>query len=40
LYQAGRGPQACAVFLKLKNQYPKRMYQQEFQKYCFSNTNN
>ena len=34
LYQAGRGPQACAVFLKLKNQYPKRMYQQEFQKYC------
>ena len=40
LYQAGRGPEACAVFLKLKNQYPKRMYQQEFQKYCFSNTNN
>ena len=40
LYQAGRVPEACAVFLKLKNQYPKRMYQQEFQKYCFSNTNN
>ena len=40
LYQAGRVPEACAVFLKLKNQYPKRMYQQEFQKYCLSNTNN
>ena len=34
LYQAGRSPEACAVFLNLKNQYPKRMYEQEFQKYC------
>ena len=34
LYQNGRGPEACAVFLNLKNNYPKRMYQQEFQKYC------
>ena len=34
LYAAGRGPEACAVFLRLKNKYPKRMYQQEFQKYC------
>ncbi|MDA9886170.1 O-antigen ligase family protein [Flavobacteriaceae bacterium] len=34
LYQGGRGPEACAVFLNLKNNYPKRMYQQEFQKYC------
>jgi len=36
LYTAGRGPEACAVFLRLKNKYPKRMYQQEFQKYCLS----
>jgi tetratricopeptide (TPR) repeat protein len=34
LYRAGLSPEACAVFLKLKNQYPKRMYEQEFQKYC------
>ena len=34
LYAAGRGSEACAVFLRLKNKYPKRMYQQEFQKYC------
>ena len=34
LFAAGRGPEACAVFLRLKNKYPKRMYQQEFQKYC------
>ena len=34
LYVAGRGPEACAVFLRLRNKYPKRMYQQEFQKYC------
>ena len=34
LYAAGRGPEACAVFLRLKNKYPKRMYEQEFQKYC------
>lgn len=30
----GEGSRACAVFLKLRNTYPKRMYQQEFQKYC------
>ena len=34
LYLMGDGPRACAVFLKLRNTYPKRMYQQEFQKYC------
>lgn len=34
LYSAGRRPEACAIFLKLRNNYPKRMYQQEFQKYC------
>lgn len=33
-FAAGRGPEACAVFLRLRNKYPKRMYQQEFQKYC------
>ncbi len=39
LYQSGRAPEACAVFMKLKNQFPKRMYQQEFQKYCLGKTN-
>ncbi|MGB2475915.1 MAG: O-antigen ligase family protein [Flavobacteriaceae bacterium] len=39
LYRSGRAPEACALFLKLKNTYPKRMYRQEFQKYCLSNTN-
>ncbi len=34
LYKAGSTPEACATFLKLKNTYPKRMYQQEFNKYC------
>lgn len=34
LFASGRGPEACAVFLRLRNKYPKRMYQQEFQKYC------
>ena len=34
LYQFDKRPEACAVFLRLKNNYPKRMYQQEFQKYC------
>jgi O-antigen ligase len=34
LYKIGKAPEACAVFLKLMNTYPKRMYQQEFQKYC------
>ncbi len=30
LYQAGRGPEACAVFIKLRNAYPKRMYSKNF----------
>ncbi|MDB4067491.1 O-antigen ligase family protein [Flavobacteriaceae bacterium] len=34
LYRAGSTPEACATFLKLKNSYPKRMYRQEFNKYC------
>ena len=34
LIQSNRRPEACAVFLKLNNSYPKRMYKQEFQKYC------
>ena len=34
LYRAGSIPEACATFLKLKNSYPKRMYRQEFNKYC------
>lgn len=34
LIQIGELSQACDVFLKLRNTYPKRMYQQEFQKYC------
>tara|TARA_B110000971_G_scaffold185653_1_gene193974 strand:- start:244 stop:1347 length:1104 start_codon:yes stop_codon:yes gene_type:complete len=34
LYKAGSFPEACVTFLKLKNNYPKRMYQQEFNKYC------
>lgn len=39
LFAAGRGPEACAVFLKLRNTYPKRMYQQEFNKYCLGQNN-
>lgn len=34
LYNAGDASRACALFLKLVNQFPKRMYQQEFLKYC------
>ena len=34
LYYAGNSPRACALFLKLVNKFPKRMYQQEFNKYC------
>ena len=30
----GDSPKACALFLKLVSKYPKRMYQQEFKKYC------
>ena len=33
-YASGQQPQACAQFVRLKDRYPKRMYQQEFQKYC------
>lgn len=36
MYSLGRGPEACAVFLVLRNKYPKRMYQQELQKYCLT----
>ena len=34
LYNTGDAPRACALFLKLVNKFPKRMYQQEFLKYC------
>ena len=34
LYKAGSFPESCATFSKLVNTYPKRMYQQEFNKYC------
>mgnify|MGYP001428338099 FL=1 len=34
LYEMGSQSESCAVFLKLMNTYPKRMYQQEFNKYC------
>ena len=34
LYKAGSLPEACATFIKLAKAYPKRMYQQELQKYC------
>lgn len=39
LLLANRKGKACAIFLKLKNTYPKRMYQQEFQKYCLAQNN-
>ncbi len=34
LYSMGDNSAACAEFLKLFNKFPKRMYQQEFRKYC------
>ena len=34
LYSSGQQSQACAQFYKLKQNYPKRMHEQEFQKYC------
>lgn len=34
LYESGQSPQACAQFLKLVNNFPKRMYKQELNKYC------
>ena len=33
-YNLGDAPRACALFLRLISNYPKRMYQQEFNKYC------
>ena len=33
-FNLGNAPRACALFLRLVNNYPKRMYQQEFNKYC------
>ena len=39
LLQQNRRSEACAVFLKLKNTFPKRMYEQEFQKYCLGQNN-
>ena len=35
-YASGQQPQACAQFVRLKDQFPKRMYEQEFQKYCLN----
>jgi len=37
LLYSNRRPQGCAVYLKLKNNFPKRMYEQEFQKFCLKN---
>ena len=34
LHKIGKVPESCAVFSKLMNTYPKRMYRQEFNKYC------
>ena len=34
LYKAGSTTEACVTFKNLVNTYPKRMYQQEFNKYC------
>ena len=34
LYRMGSQSESCAVFMKLMNTYPKRMYRQEFNKYC------
>ena len=36
-YSSGQQSQACAQFYNLKNKYPKRMHEQEFQKYCLAN---
>ena len=36
LAEMDENSKACAVFARLKNLYPKRMYQQEFQKYCYN----
>lgn len=34
LINLGNRKEGCAEFIKLLNRYPKRMYQQEFNKYC------
>lgn len=34
LYNYNQKGRACAIFLKLADQFPKRMYRQEFNKYC------
>ncbi len=34
LYNLGDNSASCAEFLKLLNRFPKRMYRQEFRKYC------
>tara|TARA_X000000368_G_C23057430_1_gene724662 strand:+ start:3591 stop:5945 length:2355 start_codon:yes stop_codon:yes gene_type:complete len=36
LFSIGDNVGACADFIKLLNRFPKRMYQQEFNKYCRS----
>ena len=36
LFSIGDNVGACADFIKLFNRFPKRMYQQEFNKYCRS----
>tara|TARA_B100000767_G_scaffold190706_1_gene177993 strand:+ start:425 stop:2761 length:2337 start_codon:yes stop_codon:yes gene_type:complete len=36
LYKMELQSEACAAFSKLINTYPKRMYQQEFNKYCIN----
>ena len=34
LFAINKRSEACAAFLRLKNEYPRRMYEQEFNKYC------
>lgn len=36
LVEKGDKGSACALFVRLRDLYPKRMYQQEFQKYCIN----
>jgi len=37
LYRLGKKQDACSVFNQLFRQYPKRMYKQEYEKYCTNN---
>lgn len=37
LYRLGKKQAACSVFNQLFRQYPKRMYKQEYEKYCTNN---